>query len=317
MSVSSVLSNIFRSQGDDVGRAVARTALKDYADTSKLVNSLDNIAQNNRRNFLEALDSVQPKQTDRLTQFISGVQSGQYDKLLGMGKKAQKAISQIGGIKLASVPEIADIMKNSRNAQNIGLVPERTIRKRLKQKYDSYANSAENSIANKQYHSLRQQRYGSEKQLDDLYDKKRLDQMGIHKQVMDEARANLAKQYGEPVFTSDFGSMYFNDGNGSKIRLSDHQIPQTASRDYYHDLYGDKYSREIVIPSFDNRITLQQYSDILSPQTIQRVEQFNQPYADEARRLYANMSDIDRQLQDRFNNQSPVMTYEQYLNSYR
>lgn len=50
MSVSSVLSNIFRSQGDDITKAVAKTALKDYAidGTSKLANSIDNIAGNSR-----------------------------------------------------------------------------------------------------------------------------------------------------------------------------------------------------------------------------------------------------------------------------
>ena len=65
MAISSALSKIFGSQGDDVGRAVARTALKDYADTSKLVKSIDNATQNRRSQFLEALDSMQPKQTDR------------------------------------------------------------------------------------------------------------------------------------------------------------------------------------------------------------------------------------------------------------
>lgn len=311
MAISSVLSKIFGSQGDDVGRAVARTALKDYADTSKLVNSIDNAAQNSRSQFLQALDSIQPKQTDRLTQFISGVQSGDYDKLISRinNPKAQSEISRKGGIKLASVSNIADSMANSSNyKQNSRL---------LKQKYNSYANNAKNATANKQYENLRRQLHDNNDQLDYLYDKKYLDQMGIHQQVMDEARANLAKQYGEPVFTSDFGSMYFNDGNGGQIRLSDHQIPQNPSRDYYHDLYGDKYSREIVIPSFDKRFNLQQYSDILSPQTIQRVEQFNQPYADEAGRLLANISDTSRQLQDRFNNQSPIMTYQQYIDSYR
>lgn len=311
MAISSVLSKIFGSQGDDVGRAVARTALKDYADTSKLVNSIDNATQNSRSQFLQALDSIQPKQTDRLAQFIGGVQSGDYDKLISRisNPKAQSEISRKGGIKLASVSNIADSMANSSNyKQNSRL---------LKQKYNSYANNAKNATANKQYENLRRQLHDNNDQLDYLYDRKYLDQMGIHQQVMDEARANLAKQYGEPVFTSDFGSMYFNDGNGGQIRLSDHQIPQNPSRDYYHDLYGDKYSREIVIPSFDKRFNLQQYSDILSPQTIQRVEQFNQPYADEAGKLLANISDTSRQLQDRFNNQSPIMTYQQYIDSYR
>lgn len=310
MAISSVLSKIFGSQGDDVGRAVARTALKDYADTSKLVKSIDNVAQNRRSQFLEALDSIQPKQTDRLAEFVTGVNNGDYDNLISKigNPKTQSEISKKGGIKLSSVSNIADSMGNASNYRQTN---------QLKQRYKRYANNAKNSPANKEYGSLRGQLLDNETQLDSLYDRKYLDQMGIHQQVMDEARANLAKQYGEPVFTSDFGSMYFNDGNGGQIRLSDHQIPQSSSRDYYHDLYGDKYSREIVIPSFDNRFNLQQYSDVLSPQTIQRVEQFNQPYADEAGRLSANISGINRQLQDRFNNQSPVMTYQQYIDSYR
>lgn len=310
MAISSVLSKIFGSQGDDVGRAVARTALKDYADTSKLVKSIDNVAQNRRRQFLEALDSIQPKQTDRLSEFVSGVKNGDYDNLISKigNPKTQSEISRKGGLKLASVSNIADSMGNASNYRQ---------NNQLKQRYKIYANNTKNSPANKEYRSLRGQLLDNEIQLDNLYDRKYLDQMDIHQQVMDEARANLARQYGEPVFTSDFGSMYFNDGNGGQIRLSDHQIPQNASRDYYHDLYGDKYSREIVIPSFDNRFNLQQYSDILSPQTIQRVEQFNQPYADEAGRLSDAISGINRQLQDRFNNQSPVMTYQQYIDSYR
>lgn len=310
MAISSVLSKMFGSQGDDVGRAVARTALKDYADTSKLVKSIDNAAQNRRSQFLEALDSIQPKQTDRLSEFVTGVRNGDYDNLISKigNPKTQSEISKKGGLKLASVSNIADNMGNASNYRQ---------NNQLKQRYKVYANNAKNSPANKEYGSLRGQLLDNETQLDNLYDRKYLDQMDIHQQVVDEARANLAKQYGEPVFTSDFGSMYFNDGNGGQIRLSDHQIPQNSSRDYYHDLYGDKYSREIVIPSFDNRFNLQQYSDILSPQTIQRVEQFNQPYVDEAGRLSDNISDINRQLQDRFNNQSPVMTYQQYIDSYR
>lgn len=310
MAISSVLSKIFGSQGDDVGRAVARTALKDYADTSKLVKSIDNVAQNRRSQFLEALDVIQPKQTDRLSEFVTGVKNGDYDNLISKigNPKTQSEISKKGGIKLSSVSNIADSMGNASNYRQ---------NNQLKQRYKRYANNAKNSPANKEYGRLRGQLWGNETQLDNLYDRKYLDQMDIHQQVMDEARANLARQYGEPMFTSDFGSMYFNDGNGGQIRLSDHQIPQNASRDYYHDLYGDKYSREVVIPSFDNRFNLQQYSDILSPQTIQRVEQFNQPYADESSRLLANISDIGKQLQDRFNNQSPVMTYQQYIDSYR
>lgn len=308
--LSKLLTKAADNQADDVGRAVARTALKDYADTSKLVKSIDNAAQNRRSQFLEALDSISPKQTDRLAEFVTGVNNGDYDNLISKigNRKTQSEISRKGGIKLSSVSNIADSMGNASNYRQNNW---------LKQRYKRYANNAKNSPSNKEYGRLRGQLLDNETQRNNLYDRKYLDQIGIHQQVMDEARANLAKQYGEPVFTSDFGSMYFNDGNGGQIRLSDHQIPQNSSRDYYHDLYGDKYSREIVIPSFDNRFNLQQYSDILSPQTIQRVEQFNQPYADEAGRLSDNISAINRQLQDRFNNQSPVMTYQQYIDSYR
>jgi len=308
--LSKLLTKAADNQADDVGRAVARTALKDYADTSKLVKSIDNVAQNRRSQFLEALDSIQPKQTDRLAEFVTGVNNGDYDNLISTIErpKNQKMLSRKGGIKLSAVSDIADSMDSTNVYRQ---------QRQLKNRYDDYSNTAKNSQANKEYENLIGQLEQNKKQLDNLYDRKYLDQMGIHQQVMDEARANLAKQYGEPVFTSDFGSMYFNDGNGGQIRLSDHQIPQTASRDYYHDLYGDKYSREIVIPSFDNRLNLQQYSDVISPKTIQRVQQFSQPYADKASRIYSNISNLKSQLQNKFNNQSPVMTYQQYIDSYR
>lgn len=95
MSVSSVLSNIFRSQGDDVGRAVARTALKDYAmdGTSKLANNLDNIAGNSRL--------IQPY-ADEASKLHSGVSN-----ILGN----QSPVTSHGLQETAKPATLADILK--------------------------------------------------------------------------------------------------------------------------------------------------------------------------------------------------------------
>lgn len=60
MAISNVLSKIFSSQGDDVGRAVAKTALKDYAmdGTSKLANNIDNVAGNLRYSQPSSISSL-------------------------------------------------------------------------------------------------------------------------------------------------------------------------------------------------------------------------------------------------------------------
>ena len=73
------------------------------------------------------------------------------------------------------------------------------------------------------------------------------DASAIKDELMTALRRQLGRKYGTNRHKSSFGSTYYSDGSGGEIRLADHEIPSTESREYYRSLYGDKYSQEIIV----------------------------------------------------------------------
>nr|DAQ65771.1 MAG TPA: hypothetical protein [Caudoviricetes sp.] len=72
----------------------------------------------------------------------------------------------------------------------------------------------------------------------------------IQKDILKQITNNMKKKYGEPTYKSPSGSTYF-ENNGDAYRVSNHDLPQTASREYYRNMYGDKYKQNIVVQPLD------------------------------------------------------------------
>jgi hypothetical protein len=120
---------------------------------------------------------------------------------------------------------------------------------RRKEVDKKYADGDYNQIDNNDIQALREKSDSLGRNAEWLLDQDNIytDASAIKDELMTALRRQLGRKYGTNRHKSSFGSTYYSDGSGGEIRLADHEIPSTESREYYRSLYGDKYSQEIIV----------------------------------------------------------------------
>ena len=120
---------------------------------------------------------------------------------------------------------------------------------RRKEVDKKYADGDYSQIDNNDIQALREKSDSLGRNAEWLLDQDNIytDASAIKDELMTALRRQLGRKYGTNRHKSSFGSTYYSDGSGGEIRLADHEIPSTESREYYRSLYGDKYSQEIIV----------------------------------------------------------------------
>lgn len=134
------------------------------------------------------------------------------------------------------------------NAENNAkYIQDRQIRR--KEIDEKYADGDYSQIDNDDIQALREKSDSLGRDVERLLDQDNIyiDASAIKDELMTALRRQLGRKYGTNRHKSSFGSTYYSDGSGGEIRLADHEIPSTESREYYRSLYGDKYSQEIIV----------------------------------------------------------------------
>lgn len=134
------------------------------------------------------------------------------------------------------------------NAENNAkYIQDRQIRR--KEIDEKYADGDYSQIDNDDIQALRDKSDSLGRNAERLLDQDNIyiDASAIKDELMTALRRQLGRKYGTNRHKSSFGSTYYSDGSGGEIRLADHEIPSTESREYYRSLYGDKYSQEIIV----------------------------------------------------------------------
>lgn len=134
------------------------------------------------------------------------------------------------------------------NAENNAkYIQDRQIRR--KEIDEKYADGDYSQIDNDDIQALREKSDSLGRNAEWLLDQDNIyiDASAIKDELMTALRRQLGRKYGTNRHKSSFGSTYYSDGSGGEIRLADHEIPSTESREYYRSLYGDKYSQEIIV----------------------------------------------------------------------
>nr|DAR78478.1 MAG TPA: Large polyvalent protein associated domain 38 [Bacteriophage sp.] len=134
------------------------------------------------------------------------------------------------------------------NAENNAkYIQDRQIRR--KEIDEKYADGDYSQIDNDDTQALREKSDSLGRNAEWLLDQDNIytDASAIKDELMTALRRQLGRKYGTNRHKSSFGSTYYSDGSGGEIRLADHEIPSTESREYYRSLYGDKYSQEIIV----------------------------------------------------------------------
>ena len=130
---------------------------------------------------------------------------------------------------------------------NAKYIQDRQIRR--KEIDEKYADGDYSQIDNDDIQALREKSDSLGRNAEWLLDQDNIyrDASAIKDELMAALRRQLGRKYGTNRHKSSFGSTYYSDGSGGEIRLADHEIPSTESREYYRSLYGDKYSQEIIV----------------------------------------------------------------------
>lgn len=130
---------------------------------------------------------------------------------------------------------------------NAKYIQDRQIRR--KEIDEKYADGDYSQIDNDDIQALREKSDSLGRNAEWLLDQDNIyrDASAIKDELMTALRRQLGRKYGTNRHKSSFGSTYYSDGSGGEIRLADHEIPSTESREYYRSLYGDKYSQEIIV----------------------------------------------------------------------
>ena len=138
-------------------------------------------------------------------------------------------------------PYEVEVEENSRRIQES--------QDRRKEVDKKYADGDYSQIDNDDIQALREKSDSLGRNAEWLLDQDNIytDASAIKAELMTALRRQLGRKYGANRHKSSFGSTYYSDGSGGEIRLADHEIPSTESREYYRSLYGDKYSQEIIV----------------------------------------------------------------------